>query len=194
MNRKWILMASAAMFFIGCQTPTETKSEETTVDSTEVVVEEIIEEESDEVIFDGEDKGAYLLYGYTDFDTTEVNSIDAMITEHEVTGEFHGAVGVTINEVCQQAGCWINFQTDALDDPIRVFFNNHFTIPKDSTAGKQAIIYGDLVSDTITAEFQKHLLEDAKEAGEEVSQAELDAITEDKVELNFECEAILVKK
>jgi hypothetical protein len=43
-------------------------------------------------------------------------------------------------------------------------------------------------------DMQKHLLDDAAEAGEEVSQADYDAITEDKLELVFDCESILVAK
>ena len=74
------------------------------------------------------------------------------------------------------------------------FFRDHFTIPIETASGTEAVLYGDLVMDTLSIDFQKHLLDDAKEAGDEVSQEEYDAITEDKIEASFDCESILVKK
>ncbi|MBK6525468.1 MAG: DUF4920 domain-containing protein [Crocinitomicaceae bacterium] len=111
----------------------------------------------------------------------------------EATGAFTDKVSVKIAEVCQKAGCWITFD-DEKGGSIRVFFRDHFTIPIETATGTEAILYGSLVMDTLSVDFQKHLLDDAKEAGEEVSQAEYDAITEDKIETTFDCESILVKK
>jgi len=146
-----------------------------------------------ELAFNGVDKGDYLLYGHVDVDPTETATIDEMLTEFDGTGNFNRKVEITINEVCQKAGCWINFNTPD-NENIMVFFRDHFTIPIESSLGKEAILYGSLVPDTLDIEFQKHLLDDAKEAGEKVTQAEYDAITEDKIELTFDCEAILIKK
>ena len=33
-----------------------------------------------------------------------------MLNSFEESGEFTGKVNVNINEVCQKAGCWINFK------------------------------------------------------------------------------------
>ncbi|MBL7898487.1 MAG: DUF4920 domain-containing protein [Crocinitomicaceae bacterium] len=160
-------------------------------DSTHVA-EEHHEEEST-IAFDGVDKGDYTLYGHTDITADGAVSMTEMFTQMEATGSFNDKVNVTIAEVCQKAGCWITFNNEA-GEPVRVFFRDHFTIPIETPAGTEAILYGQLVVDTLSVDFQKHLLDDAKEAGHEVSQEEYDAIKEDKIETTFDCESILVKK
>lgn len=151
------------------------------------------EEEESTLAFDGVDKGAYTLYGHSDITPDDAATITEMFTEMESTGAFNRKVSVKIAEVCQKAGCWITFD-DEKGGSIRVFFRDHFTIPIETPTGTEAILYGSLVMDTLDVAFQKHLLDDAKEAGEEVTQAEYDAITEDKIEVTFDCESVLVKK
>ena len=169
----------------------ETVTTEAIEETTEI--DEITEEASTEVAFMGINKGEFTLYGHTDFDATTSVSIDAMITEFEEAGSFNGSVEITINEVCQNAGCWINFQKSNSEETVMVFFRDHYTIPIEASNGKEAILYGELISDTLTIDFQKHLLDDAVANGEEVSQAEYDAITEDKIDVSFDCESILIK-
>jgi hypothetical protein len=162
-------------------------------DSTHVTEEVHHEEEGTPIAFDGVDKGNYTLYGHTDITPDSAATLTEMFTQMESTGAFNDKVSVKIAEVCQKAGCWITFD-DEKGGSIRVFFRDHFTIPIETAEGTEAILYGSLVMDTLSVDFQKHLLDDAKEAGEEVSQAEYDAITEDKIETTFDCESILVKK
>lgn len=162
-------------------------------DSTHVTEEAHHEEEGATIAFDGVDKGDYKLYGHTDITAEGAVSLTEMFTQMETAGAFNNKVSVKIAEVCQKAGCWITFD-DEKGGSIRVFFRDHFTIPIETAAGTEAILYGSLVMDTLSVDFQKHLLDDAKEAGQEVSQAEYDAITEDKIETTFDCESILVKK
>lgn len=169
-------------------------AEETTHhDSTHHAEEAHHEEEGTPIAFDGVDRGDYLLYGHTDITPDGAATIAEMQTEMESTGAFNRKVAVNIAEVCQKAGCWITFNNEA-GESVRVFFRDHFTIPIETASGTEAILYGALQVDTLTVDFQKHLLDDAKEAGQEVSQAEYDAITEDKIETTFDCESILVKK
>ena len=151
------------------------------------------EEEETPLAFDGVEKGEYTLYGHTDMEATgnEISAEEMMQTVAE-TGAYDGKVNVTIEEVCQKAGCWITFNNGD-NDAVRVFFRDHFTIPTETVAGTEAILMGQAVQDTLTVDFQKHLLDDAAEAGEEVAQEEYDAITEDKIETTFDCESILVK-
>lgn len=151
------------------------------------------EEEGAAIAFDGVDKGDYTLYGHTDITSDSAVTLTEMFTQMESTGSFNDKVSVKIAEVCKKAGCWITFD-DEKGGSIRVFFRDHFTIPIETATGTEAILYGSLVMDTLSVDFQKHLLDDAKEAGEEVTQAEYDAITEDKIETTFDCESILVKK
>lgn len=163
------------------------ETEETTEDTTAV-------EEESTLAFDGVDKGDYTLYGHTEIDAEGAATTAEMFTQYESTGEFNDKVTVSIANVCQKAGCWITFTGQNEGDEIRVVFRDHFTIPIETPAGTEAVLMGSLMSDTISVDLQKHYLDDAKEAGQEVSQEEYDAITEDKIELSFDCESILVKK
>lgn len=161
-------------------------------DST-AVTEESHHEEETLLAFDGVDKGEYTLYGHSDITPDGATTVDAMMTEMAANGSFNNKVSIKIAEVCQKAGCWITFN-DADGNSVRVFFRDHFTIPIETPSGTDAILYGSLVVDTLSVDFQKHLLDDAKEAGEEIPQSEYDAITSDKIEKTFDCESILVKK
>jgi len=169
----------------------EENTEENSTDSTEVT-EETVEEEN-EIAFDGTEAGDYLLYGHTEITADDAVTVEDMMTQFNEAGSFSDKVSISIDQVCQKAGCWITFKNNE-DEEIRVFFRDHFTIPIETASGTDAVLYGDLVMDTLSVDFQKHLLDDAKEAGDEVSQEEYDAITEDKIEASFDCESILVKK
>lgn len=199
MNKKKLIVGVVlSTILMACSS--EEKVENTDTENTEniEVVEEVIEEsngeESTEVAFMGDEKGDYLLYGHTEFKPEDAVSTEEMFKSFDKTNEFKGAVNVTINEVCQNAGCWINVVKPGTDETVMVFFRDHYTIPIETSAGKEAILYGELVSDTMTVDFQKHLLDDAAENGEEISQEEYDAITEDKISQSFDCESILIKK
>ncbi len=197
MNKKFILgLAVASLAGLYSCGGNEVTDETTDADSTAVV--EIIDstevEAEAELAFDGVDKGDYTLYGHSDIDSDgsepTVEAMNAAMTEN---GAFEGKVAVTVNEVCQMAGCWITFENGE-EDPIRVFFRDHFTIPTETPAGTAAILYGETMIDTQTVEFQKHLLDDAAANGDEIAQEEYDAITEDLITTSFDCESILVKK
>lgn len=144
--------------------------------------------------FNGVDRGEYILYGHSDLNAKgEISTLQQMNETLQATGVFEGKIAITINEVCKKAGCWITFDNEG-KDPVRVFFRDHFTIPTATPSGTSAILLGIANQDTLTVEFQKHLLDDAVEAGKKVEQAAYDAIAEDIIELTFDCEAILVKK
>lgn len=199
MNKKR-LFASLLMgtLLMSCSGEEKTESTENeNLETTEVVEDEIVEEtgeESTEVAFMGDEKGDYLLYGHSEFTPEEAVTTEEMFKTFNENNAFEGAVNVTINEVCQNAGCWINIVKPNSDETVMVFFRDHYTIPIETSAGKEAILFGQLVSDTLTVDFQKHLLDDAAANGEEVSQEEYDAITEDKISQSFDCESILIKK
>ncbi|UKN03321.1 DUF4920 domain-containing protein [Paracrocinitomix mangrovi] len=186
-----IPFAASALFMTSCGGG---EGENENADSTEdtTAVEEHHEEEGAEIAFNGEEREGYKLYGHTDMNAADAIGMDAMMTEYESNGSWNGKVNVAIDQVCQKAGCWITFK-DPSENEIRVVFRDHYTIPIETASGTEAILMGALVSDTISVDMQKHYLDDAKEAGQEVSQEEYDAITEDKIELSFDCESILVK-
>ena len=198
MKKKIIIGLTLATVLVSCNT-TETKAEIT--EAIETVETEIVEatekkteEESTPVAFMGEDKDSHELYGHTDFDGATAVSLENMFTQFEETKEFTGAINITIEEVCQNAGCWIKFQKPNSEENVMVFFRDHYTIPIEASLGKEAILYGQLKSDTMSIDFQKHLLDDATANGTEVAQAEYDAITEDKINVSFDCESILIQK
>lgn len=200
MNKKRLL-ASLLMgtLLMSCSSEEKTENTESeNSENTEVIVEENVEEsngeESTEVAFMGDEKGDYLLYGHSEFTPDEAVTTEEMFKTFDENNAFEGAVNVTINEVCQNAGCWINIVKPNSDETVMVFFRDHYTIPIETSTGKEAVLYGKLVSDTLTVDFQKHLLDDAAANGEEVSQEEYDAITEDKISQSFDCESILIKK
>lgn len=196
MNKKVILGMMIAGFtgLYSCGGNSEGGGETTDTDST-IVVDTIAteEEEATSLAFDGVKKGDYTLYGHSEIEASgDESSVNDMLTSITETGGFEGKVAITINEVCQKAGCWITFDNGD-NNPIRVFFRDHFTIPVETGSGTEAIIYGQAIQDTLSVDFQKHLLDDSAENGEEVSQEEYDAITEDLIETTFDCESILVK-
>ena len=196
MKKKIIAGLTLATVLLSCNTA-ETEIEVTdalATTATEEIAEETTGEESTPVAFMGEDKDTHELYGHTDFDGATAVSLETMFTQFSENNEFTGAINITINEVCQNAGCWIKFQKPNSEENVMVFFRDHYTIPIEASLGKEAILYGQLKSDTMSIDFQKHLLDDAAANGEEVAQAEYDAITEDKIDVSFDCESILIQK
>ncbi|MCG8577128.1 MAG: DUF4920 domain-containing protein [Flavobacteriales bacterium] len=193
--KKIFLIGFTALFTMAsCGGNEESTTEnENAADSTAVNEGEEVEDTEEASLFEGEERGDYLLYGYTDIDDAEVATVAEMSSQIDAGGNFEGKVSVEISEVCQKAGCWITFNDDE-GESVRVFFRDHFTIPPATASGTDAILYGVTSWDTMDVDMQKHLLDDAAEAGEEVSQADYDAITEDKLELVFDCESILVAK
>jgi len=183
----------AAGLLISCG-GAEENTETTEGEVVDTVATDIVEEvEENTLAFDGVDAGDFTLFGHSEITADETATVDEMFQEFESTGEFNRKVEVKIDQVCQKAGCWITFK-DGEDNDVRVFFRDHFTIPIETPSGTDAVLYGALMMDTLDVDFQKHLLDDAKEAGQEVAQEEYDAITEDKIEVSFDCESILVSK
>jgi len=189
---KLLLIGLSGMFLLSSCGGEDANGTEEITDSTEV-------SENDEDIVDpnylyiGDERGDYLLYGYEDIKVEHAVDLSEFSTAMSDQNEFTGVLSVTIDEVCQKAGCWIIFN-DSNGEPIRVFFRDHFTIPTETATGTQAILAGVTLWDTMNVDTQLHLLEDKAEAGGEVSQEEKDAITDDIVELTFDCDAILVAK
>ncbi len=196
MKKQILGLFAMSALLLSCGETVETEETQEQEATTEATVETAVEEETEEaenaIAFDGVEKGEFKLYGHTDINTEDAVDSEAMFASFEEEGAFEGKVNVEINEVCQMAGCWINIKKSD-DETVKVFFRDHFTIPIESSLGKEAVLYGNLVRDTMTVEFQKHLLDDSKANGEEVSEEEYAAITEDKITVSFDCESILVK-
>lgn len=134
-------------------------------------------------------KISYKHYGPTAVDSTQAISLDEMVKtfaaqpKNDVFTFYAPLVGV-----CQSAGCWVKVQPTG-SEAIRVRFKDHFLIPPVTEINSVAYFHGRAYYDTISVELQKHFLEDAK-----ATQAEIDQITQPKIELNFEADGVWVKK
>jgi hypothetical protein len=135
----------------------------------------------------------YEHFGLEALDADGAVSAQEMYSTVNEKGAFEGKVAATITQVCQKAGCWIKVSVNDSTE-MMVFFKDHFGIPIQESAFKDVVFRGVAKMDTLSVDFQKHLLDDAREAGEEVSQEEYDAITEPKYKITFEADGILVKK
>lgn len=72
-------------------------------------------------------------------------------------------VSGNITEVCQKKGCFMVLTQGEYH--ARVKFKDYgFFVPKDS-AGKKSVIYGELISATLTAEQANHFESDADRVG-----------------------------
>ena len=125
-------------------------------------------------------------YG-AEFSSENAISFAELQTRMDSTGRTACVLEAEIVESCQKMGCWMSVATDG--EPMMVYMNDHeFFVPKEGVAGLKSFIIGEAYFDTVTVEFQKHLLEDAKR-----SQEEIDAITEPKFELAFNATGVIIE-
>lgn len=102
-------------------------------------------------------------------------------------GTANGSFRATIVESCQKMGCWMKVEHPTQGE-VMVFMNDHaFFVPKTGVSGLTAYINGSAYWDTTSVDLQKHLLEDANAAQEAI-----DAITEDKFELQFNATGVVI--
>lgn len=93
-----------------------------------------------------------------------------------------------VDEVCQAKGCWMSIIADqANTEDMMVKFKDYgFFVPKD-IAGREVIMEGYAFREVTPVDELQHL---AKDAGK--PQAEIDQITEPKVELKFLASGVLL--
>jgi hypothetical protein len=136
----------------------------------------------------------YEFYGLAEVKPSEAFTVEEMVLAIQEKGSFDGNVSAVLDGVCKKMGCWVTMVNKS-GESVRVRFKDHeFGVPTDTPEGTEAVLRGIGTIDTTTIDLQKHYLDDAKEAGQEVSQKEYDAITEDLIEVSFISDGILVKK
>jgi hypothetical protein len=93
-----------------------------------------------------------------------------------------------VEEVCQAKGCWMNITADQANaEHMMVKFKDYgFFVPKD-ISGREVIMQGYAFREVTPVDELQHL---AKDAGK--PQAEIDQITEPKVELKFLASGVLL--
>jgi hypothetical protein len=153
--------------------------------------EETNEHKQGSVVINKELSDSSCFIGLEEFDVSASFTVDQMLDTVNNEGNFQGQVAGKLHAVCQKMGCWVTIQS-SFGEEIRVFFKDHFTIPVETPIGTDVIINGIAKSDTISVDFQKHLLDDSREAGNEVSEEEYNAIVEDKIEVSFEATGIII--
>ncbi len=122
-------------------------------------------------------------YG-AEFDTTGAAIFS---TAEFPEGKTDGTYRATIVESCQKMGCWMKVEHPDQGE-VMVFMNDHaFFVPKTEVSGLTAYINGTAYWDTTSVDLQKHLLEDAN-----ASQEEIDAVTDDKYELQFNAMGVVI--
>lgn len=136
----------------------------------------------------------YDFYGMAEVKPNEAITVEEMVAKVEQNGVFEGNVLGVLDGVCKKMGCWISLINKS-GESVRIKFKDHeFGVPTDTQEGIEVVVRGIAKMDTTTVEMQKHYLDDAKEAGEEVPQEKYDNITGDIIEISFISDAILVKK
>lgn len=126
-------------------------------------------------------------YG-AEFDTTGATPIGTLPAMMSESGIAEGVFAARITESCQKMGCWMKVESPT-DEPMMVFMNDHeFFVPKTGVNGLDCYITGSAYYDTVSVDFQKHLLEDANASEEEIM-----AITEPKFEMAFNATGVVIK-
>jgi hypothetical protein len=93
-----------------------------------------------------------------------------------------------IAETCVKKGCWMTVDMGE-DEAMRVSFKDYeFFVPKSGMEGKEVVFEGMVKKSVTTAAQLKHF---AKDAGK--TQEEIDLITEDKEELTFVANGVIIK-
>ncbi|MGB0933457.1 MAG: DUF4920 domain-containing protein [Lishizhenia sp.] len=128
----------------------------------------------------------------TEFGPTAVDTEAAMSTA-ELLAQFNGKEELEatfqgeITEVCAKMGCWISVKNPIEgEEDFMVRFKDHFTIPVDTELGSMAYLHGTAIQDTVSVDFQRHLLEDGGMSAEDAEKA----VSEEKITMTFIADGI----
>ncbi|MBA3986704.1 MAG: DUF4920 domain-containing protein [Flavobacteriales bacterium] len=91
----------------------------------------------------------------------------------------------TVNEVCQNKGCWMKMDLGEKEAMIK-FKDYAFFMPKD-IAGKEVILNGKAFVEEMSVDEQRHYAEDAGQGADEVAM-----ITQPKKTLSFVSDGVLI--
>ncbi|MGB1207513.1 MAG: DUF4920 domain-containing protein [Chitinophagales bacterium] len=119
--------------------------------------------------------------------------INNAFTVNELTEKMAGKAKMNakvegeVTAVCQKKGCWMMLKQDYGDD-MRVTFKDYgFFMPLD-ISGKTIVAEGQAVADTTSVDMLRHYAED-----EGLPQAEIEKITEPKIEISFVANGVVIK-
>lgn len=121
-------------------------------------------------------------------------SDEAVLSKSQMTEKFNNLkpgdtieakFSSTVQEVCQQKGCWMKMDLDKEEAMIR-FKDYGFFMPKD-IAGQEIIVAGKAFVEEMSVEDQQHYAEDGGKTAEEIA-----LITEPKFTYAFEANGVLI--
>ncbi len=134
-----------------------------------------------------DDTTVWTSYGEPIADLSTPVSASEVVSLMDAGGSGQGLFDAEIVQSCMTMGCWMSVKGPH-GDTVMVFMKDHaFFVPKDSVQGKRALFSGEAYYDTLSVEFQKHLLEDAG-----ADQAAIDAVSEPVFELAFEASGVQI--
>ena len=122
-------------------------------------------------------------YGEVVAESLKTYSLDEAIETAET--EVRCQLKASVTEVCASEGCWMMIKSDK--NEIRVNMKDHDFFVPSSLVGKEVLIQGVLLSETISEEMRRHYAHDAG-----ASEEEIEAIVGDRVEYTFEASGVKV--
>jgi hypothetical protein len=122
------------------------------------------------------------------FTPEKVTDYTALRTQASQQDSVEAVMVVTVTEVCQVKGCWMNVvAAETGGEPMLVRFKDYgFFMPKD-IAGRKVVIKGQAFRQVTSVDELRHYAEDAKKSAEEI-----EAITEPREELRFLASGVLL--
>lgn len=134
-----------------------------------------------------DDTSVWTSYGEPIADLSSPVSASEIVNVMNAGGSSQALFDAEIVQSCMTMGCWMSVKGPE-GDTVMVFMKDHaFFVPKDSVQGKRALFSGEAYYDTLSVEFQKHLLEDAG-----ADQVAIDAVSEPVYELAFEASGVQI--
>ncbi len=116
-------------------------------------------------------------------------SVDEMLAQLNVSDTVQVKVKGEITATCAMKGCWMNLVLPNGEEMRVTFKDYEFFVPKEGMEGNMALIEGQLTRTLTDMETLRHYAEDAGKSEEEVM-----AITEDKQELSFVANGVIIYK
>jgi len=120
-------------------------------------------------------------------DDTDAVPVTELVTRMQGKTEMNIKITGKVEEVCQVKGCWMTILRED-GTTMRVTFKDYgFFVPKD-IAGKTAVLKGKAYTKVTTVAELQHYAEDGGKSKEEIEK-----IKEDKTELAFEADGVIIR-
>jgi len=127
---------------------------------------------------------------YGDSTVTAEGAIEPQefLAQMEGSDSLKTKVRATIIEACKKKGCWMTLDMGDGETMMVRFKDYGFFVPTEGVDGKTVIIDGFAFTDTVSVADLRHFAEDANK-----SEAEIAAITEPEIGINFEATGVIVE-